>query len=303
MIKSILFMPFPFHIAKPIIKGFYPIVQILLKFFPGLENELEEAESQINAKDYLGGALFTFCVYFLFFIVILGSWATRTNQLDKVSIRFAILAFTSILSFSIFFYILLVPRWIVSRKKAELERNLLFATRHLMIQTNAGVPLFDAMVSISEEYGNSNLDYGEVSKEFKKIIKEVKSGKDLAKAFEESATRNPSQYYRRIIWQLSNAHLSGANMGTVLKDMVGFLSDEQRIMIRNYGSQLNPLSLFYMLTCIIAPTMGVIFLMISSTFVDVPVNEMTFGTIILFLVIMQMMFIGLIKSRRPTVAL
>lgn len=303
MIKTIPLMPFPFKVAKPIIKGFYPVAEIALKFFPGLKLELQEAESKLKARDYLGGAIFSFCFYFLVFIIMLGGWARRTGQLDDVGIRLTIVAFTLLVSGAIFFYTMLIPRWIVSKKKGELERYLLFAARHLMIQTNAGVPLFDAMVSVSEKYGDANLDYGEVSTEFKRIIKEVKSGKDLGKAFDESASRNPSPYYRRIIWQLSNAHNSGAAIGPVLKGVVDFLSDEQRIMIRDYGSQLNPLALFYMLTCIIAPTMGVIFLMIASTFVEVPVNEMTFGVIALFLVVMQMMFIGLIKSRRPTVAL
>ena len=80
-------------------------------------------------------------------------------------------------------------------------------------------------------------------------------------------------------------------------------SEEQRIMIRDYGSQLNPLALFYMMVCIIAPTMGLIFLMVASTFVQLDLSDLSFVAITLVLVLMQVMFIGLIKSRRPRVAI
>lgn len=120
---------------------------------------------------------------------------------------------------------------------------------------------------------------------------------------EDSAVRNPSPYYRRVLWQLANANKAGANIGYVLRDVVEFLSNDQRIMIREYGSQLNPLALFYMFTCVIAPTMGLIFLAITTIISSIPVNEAMFIAILMFLGVFQMMFIGLIKSRRPVVAI
>lgn len=301
--ESVPMMPFPYKLARPLIHGFNPISSFLVKFFPSLDSELEEIGSKLESKDYLGGALISFSVYFLSVLFLLGTWAFRTELLSDTKTRLLILLISFIFAFSIFFYTMLFPRWTSTKKKEELERNLLFATRHLMIQTNAGVPLFDAIVSISEEYGDPNFDYGGISKEFKKIIKEVRSGKELTESLEDSAKRNPSPYYRRVIWQLANSNKAGANVGSVLKDMVEFLSDEQRISIRNYGSQLNPLALFYMLTCVIAPTMGLVFLMIMSTFVDIPITEVTFAVILILLMIIQIVFIGLIKSRRPKVAL
>ncbi len=303
MTESVPFMPFPYKVAKPLIHGFIPVSSFLVKFFPSLDSELEEIGSKLESKDYLGGALVSFLTYFSVIFLLLGMWAFRLELLGDLGTRLLILLISFMFAFAIFFYTMLFPKWTSTKKKDELERNLLFATRHLMIQTNAGVPLFDAMVSISEEYGDPNFDYGGISREFKKIIKEVRSGRELTEALEDSARRNPSPYYRRVVWQLANSNKAGANIGTVLKDMVEFLSDEQRISIRNYGSQLNPLALFYMLTCVIAPTMGLVFLMIMSTFVDIPITEITFAVILVLLMVIQILFIGLIKSRRPKVAL
>jgi len=303
MIDTIPLMPFPFKVVKSIIRGFYPISVFLVKFFPTLEMDLEEANSKLTAKDYLSGALLTFTFYALVLGFIMGAWAYRNELLGDVGLRLTIVGVALFVAGFIFLYSMIFPKWKIGKKKGELERNLLFATRHLMIQTNAGVPLFDSIVSVSEEYVNVDLDYGAISKEFQRIVKEVRSGKELTDSLEESAARNPSTYYRRIIWQLANANKAGSDIGRTLKESVAFLSDEQRISIRAYGSQLNPLALFYMLMCIIAPTMGLILLMIASTFVDIPVNEITFAVILIFLVVIQIMFIGLIKSRRPKVAL
>jgi pilus assembly protein TadC len=301
--KQIPLLPLPYGPLSKLSHGFYPLSSFLLKVLPSMEMELEGAKSQFDGKEYISGALLTFTIYFIGIGAILVTWAFRNELIDDLKIRLAIFSISFIISLAIFMYILAYPKWKSSKVKLEVEKNLLFAARHLMIQTNAGVPLFDSIVSISEEYDDENLNYGAISKEFRKIVREVKSGKELTVALEESAVRNPSQYYKRAIWQLANANRAGANMGFVLKDIVEYLSSEQRIMIRNYGSQLNPLALFYMFTCIIAPTMGIIFLAIIVTIAGTPINDFVFITILVLLAIAQIVFIGLIKSRRPTVAL
>jgi flagellar protein FlaJ len=195
------------------------------------------------------------------------------------------------------------PRLAIYHATRSIERNLLYATRHLMIQTSAGVPLFDSIVSISEQYGDSRLDYGAISTEFQKIIKEVRGGKELTQALEDSASRVPSNYYRRLLWQLANASKAGANVGFVLRQMMEYLSDEQRVMIRDYGSQLSPLAIFYMLAAIIAPTMGMIFLVIITTLVNIKVDATILGSVLVLVLVVQMVFIGIIKSKRPLVSL
>lgn len=301
MASIIPLLPFPYKSIRSLIRGFYPVSSRLLTFTPGLKNDLSQIKSKFSAEDYLSGALIAFITYFVSVGSLLVIWGFKNNFLD-VKGRLIILSVSSTISLAIFFYILIFPKWSYNKQKRELEKNLLFVVRHLMIQTSAGVPLFDAIVSVSKNYGDSNLDYGRISDEFRVIVKEVKSGANLTEALENSAKRNNSIYYRRIIWQLANANKSGANVGTILRDTIEFLSDEERIAVRSYGSQLNPLAMFYMLVCIIAPTMGLIFLIIASTFIKLPINDWLYPIILVFLIFIQIMFIGLIKSRRPTVS-
>jgi flagellar protein FlaJ len=172
-----------------------------------------------------------------------------------------------------------------------------------MIQTSAGVPLFESIVSISENYNEEILDYGAISAEFGKIVKEVRGGKDLTQALEDSAKRIDSNDYRRLIWQLANSNQAGANVGFVLRQMMSYLADEQRVRTRDYGSQLSPLAIFYMLVCIIAPTMGIIFLVIISALASINMTEILLALALLMSLIAQVVFIGLIKSKRPMVAI
>lgn len=92
-------------------------------------------------------------------------------------------------------------------------------------------------------------------------------------------------------------------MAPVLGDIVDFLAEEQRVEMRNYGAQLNTLAIMYLMVCIIAPTILLIFIMVISSFVDLPITETVFWLILGALVFVQYMFVGLIQNRRPVVAI
>lgn len=294
-------MPFPYKHVRKVVHGFYPVGAALEKLFPILEVELAGIDHPMSAREYLSAAIFTSLTFFLAIWLALGLFTYKTT-IANPSIRLIVLAFSLAFAMAAFVNAVLYPRWKWNKKKVDIDKNILFAARHLMIQTSAGVPLFDAIVSISEHYDNPNLDYGQVSREFQKIVKEVRSGKNITSALEESATNSPSPYYKRMMWQIANSNKAGANMGYVLRDIVDYLSSEQMIAIRNYGSQLNPLAMFYMLAGIIAPTMGLVVLTIISSISALPINEVTFAVILALLLFVQVIFIGLIKSRRPIVA-
>jgi pilus assembly protein TadC len=126
---------------------------------------------------------------------------------------------------------------------------------------------------------------------------------NLADALEDSAVRNPSYYYSRIMWQVSNAVKAGSDIGPVLSDIVDFLAEEQRIEMRSYGAQLNTLAILYLMVCIIVPTVSLIFLMVISSFISLPITDSFLYVIMGAMIFVQYMFIGLIESRRPVVAI
>lgn len=281
--------------AKQIAKPFYSWGNKLLKIFPGLSVRLEQAEIDIQPREYLAIAFFSFLFWS---ITIMFSFSIITFFISvPETFIFIIVAVSEIIGFLSFVYIILYPKLIITRKVKDLEKNLLFALRHLYIQVKSGVPLFEGLVSVS------NGNYGLVSKELEECTKKISTGREQTVALEELALKNPSLDFRRILWQITSAIKTGADLGNTLESIVQNLSDEHKVAIRRYGSQLNPLSMMYMMLAVIIPSLGITFLIIFSSFSGFAVTETVFIVIAIALAFFQFSFIGIVKSRRPAVEL
>ena len=194
-----------------------------------------------------------------------------------------------------FIYFLAYPKSIVSKRVKYLERTLLFALRSILIQIRAGVPLFNTIVSVSQA------DYGPISEEFKIVVDKVNAGSDIVASLEELAVRNPSPYFRRALWQIVNSMKSGSDVGENLSEVIRSLSKEQLVEIRRYKSVLNPLAMMYMMIAVIMPSMGVTMLIILASFPGMEKigSEQTFWALLVAIILLQVIFIGMIKSKRP----
>jgi len=289
--KTIPFVPIPVEKAKKVSKKFYWLSDKLKFLYPSLSANLVRAGIELSPREYIGIALFSAVFwFFLIFSVFLPIQMAFRSANFYLSITLAFF-----ISFMSFFYILSYPKLLLSRKLRNIEKNMLFAIRHLYIQVRSGVSLFDAMVSVSK--GN----YGLISKEFEKCVKEIATGKDEIEALEDLSFRNPSPYFRRTVWQIINSLKAGGNVGETLRIIAENLSEEQKVKIRKYGSQLSPLALMYLMLTVVFPTLGTTFLLVFATFTGISVSHLVFYLILAVLAIFQFMFIGLIKNRRPSV--
>jgi pilus assembly protein TadC len=252
---------------------------------------LRQADFKVELTEYVGlavfAAFFWAALMFPLFFVISQRFAPELSLTLGLGVAgsFALLSFV---------YIVMYPRLIVLRKIKEMEKNLLYAIRQLTVQVKSGVPLFDALVSLSEQ------DYGLLSEEIKDCVKKISAGWSSSDALDDLALRNPSPYFRRTIWQLTNAMRAGVELGDVLESMLSALIAEHRVAIRSYGSQLNPLVMLYMMLGVLIPSMGVTFLFILSSFTGLPISEVLFWLVLGVLAVFQFSFIGLVKGRRPS---
>ena len=133
------------------------------------------------------------------------------------------------------------------------------------------------------------------------MIEQVDTGTSMEAALEEISIKNPSQIFRRSIWQISNGMKGGSDIGNVLREIISNISQEQVVAIRRYGSQLNPLTLVYMMIAVIIPALGTTFLFVLSSFSSLSVSEFTFYGILASLAVLQFVYLGIIKSRRPNI--
>src|SRR3989344_113255 len=189
--------PIPFSFLPP---------KILLKFsdrfmnagvrlsraFPYLDLDLSRADMKVQPKRYLAMCLTATIFLFIFLCVVLFIFFLKFGGVYRAFI----IAF--VVSAIIFLFQLNYPKVAASKRVRKLDADLLAALRALMIQLNSGVPLFDAMVIISRQ------EFGEVSKEFREVVKKINTGYPQIEALETMALRNPSPYFRRAIWQVAN---------------------------------------------------------------------------------------------------
>lgn len=201
-----------------------------------------------------------------------------------------------IFSLFIFFIQLNYPKIYILNKSRNIEKNLVSSLQDMLVQLNSGIPLFRIMINISES------DYGEVSEEFKKITKGINSGISQIEAIEDNLKISPSKYFKRVLWQISNGMRAGSDISIVISEEIKNLGEEQTIQIQNYGNRLNPMIMFYMIIAVILPALGMTFLVITSSMLNIQggIVKGLFIVILLVITFIQIMFLGIIKFRRPT---
>lgn len=271
--------------------------RFFIKFAPKKEGKLDiylkNSGENVTKRQYLSicyrGLVFYLFIFLVLFTSILGLFAVNLFYLYGMGLA---ILFTAFLSFNQFNY----PRLFALNKKRDVEKNLIPALQDMMVQINSGVPIFEILLSIA------NSDYGQISKEFKKIVGEINSGTPQIEAMEKYGKLNTSEYFRRVLWQISNGMRAGSDISTVIKEEIKNLSKEQAIQIQSYGNKLNPLIMFYMIIAVIMPALGVTFLIITASMLNLSESliKILFAAIFFFVTFTQIMFVGLIKSRRPS---
>ena len=286
-------IPFTFsdiEILKRKSKGFIRFTSLRKS---SLEEHLKNAGVNIDKREYLSivykRGLINLLVFSVIFTSILGVMRTKYFYLFGLGASLLITLF-------ILFNQMNYPKIFSLTKQRDLEKNLIPVLQDMMVQLNSGVPIFRILANIAEA------DYGRVSAEFKKIVKEINSGVSQIDAIEKYAKLNTSKYFRRVLWQISNGMRSGSDMAIVINDEIKALSEEQSIQIQSYGSKLNPLIVFYMLIAIVLPSLGVSFLILISSLLGIEATMMKIIFFIIFgvVIFIQIMFLGVIKSRRPS---
>jgi flagellar protein FlaJ len=258
-----------------------------------LQEFLDNTDSGLTREEYLAICVRGFVNRFIVSIILLTAalFFLNINYFYLFSLGGSLL-----LSGFVLFSQLTYVRVYNSRKQKEIEKNLIPALEDMLVQLNSGIPLFSILVNISSS------DYGALSDEFKRIVRKINSGFPQVEVLEDIGDRNPSIYFRRALWQISNGMRSGSDIGIIIRESVKSLGEEQILQIQNYGNKLNPLIMFYMLITVIMPALAITFLTVITSLVNLPstLSMILFVGLGVFVIFIQIMFLGSIKSMRPS---
>ncbi len=267
---------------------FYPIAEFLAPRFPGLKKKLELADIPSTHTAFLekviGSTIIASLLLLLLSFVFLTIYQISLVWLLPLALVIILMAFN---------YFMLYPDAALVKRKKELDYEIIFAGRHIVIALKSGMPLFETFVGVSS-------GYGEVSKEFKKIVDKIIAGVPTTQAIREVAQNNPSKYFVQMTMQIANSVASGADVGDSLEAVLDQISKEQIIQLKEYSQKLTPAVMFYMLFGIIVPSIGIVFAAAVLSFI----SGGQFGSsilipIFLLIAIIQFLFLGMIESSRP----
>jgi len=223
-----------------------------------LQDYLDSTDTEINREQYLNLVIKSFLISF----VVIDVFAATVLVLLNVSHPYLLALLLAFVSAGfVFFSQRIYPKVFVTRKEKDIEKNLIPALEDMYVQLNAGIPLFSILVNISSS------GYGQLSKEFKKAVIRINAGLPQIQVLEDLGKTNPSMFFRRTLWQLSNGMKAGSDISIIIKESVKSLEQEQIIQIQNYGNKLNPLIMFYMLITVILPALAITFLTIIASLV------------------------------------
>ena len=142
---------------------------------------------------------------------------------------------------------------------SDLNQELPYALRHMGIELKSGKGLHDTLITVK------NADYGSLSREFNRVLEEVKYGKPTEESLLEMSHRVKSEGLSRTIHQIIGTLRVGGNLANSLNIIAKDISFETQIKLKEYTQKLNSFILIYTFIAILAPVVILIMLMASST--------------------------------------
>lgn len=260
--------------------------------YPDLRKKLLIAHLDKKPEEYIKEKVMS-AAYMASGVAVMTFFLMAKNRGNAAAIGFAVLSL--LLSFLLFYSFLIRHiDALIKRRAKDIDKEVLFAGRFLLVKLNTGVPLINALIEASKSYGVAN-------KYFKEIVRDIELGTSLEEALEKASYYTPSEKFKRILFQILNAVRIGIDVSDFIQSILDEISQQQLIEIQRYGKKLNSITLFYMLMAIVLPSLGVTIFIVVASLVSVQVDLVGFGAVLFFLIILQLIFLSFFKFIRPNV--
>jgi len=273
-------------------KPFRDFSKRLEVMFPDLEWNLKRAGyANVDAPLYLSIIMY---VGLSIFILLLLALVVPVAMTDGLVASYPFLLGALLLTTLVVTYLFMLPKVDINRRSRLIDNGLEYMLKDIQIQLHSGVPLFDTLVNVSRG------QYGECSKIVDGIVKEVESGRSIAEVLDDVGMWSPSEYLRKVLWQIVNAVRSGSDMVKALEAIAHDIRLDKEAKIVMYSKELNLWSLLYLMGVIIAPSMGVTLLVVLSSFVGGKyISQNLLWGVFVVVILVQMVFLTFLRAKRP----
>jgi pilus assembly protein TadC len=199
-------------------------------------------------------------------------------------------------SFLTYRYLLLSPRIAAAAVAKDIDREVLFAGRFLLIKLNSGTPLVNALIEASKSEGVAGKYFGE-------IVRDIELGTPLEEAIDRATRTSPSKHWRKILFQISNALRLGIDVSHSLESVLEDIQNDYLLQIQRYGKKLSTMTLFYLLLAIVFPSLGMTIFVVLISFTSIPLSGGFFIAVLTVVTFIQVVFLQTFRAIRPQVNL
>ena len=267
------------------------IYPFLKAFFPKIEHNLVLADSKYKTpRDYIRFSSKRALINSVLLTVISGAGLF----LYKQPLAYIIILFP-VYFILMLYYMNMYLNVLVQKRKRDIDFEIIYMLRHIIVGAKSGMPLFAVLTDISGKYGEAGVEIG-------KAIKLTTMGKTLQQSLIDVAQKTPSTYLERTFIQLSNSLSSGTDISESLSSLLKQITDEEMIQLKSYGRRLTPFTMFYMIFGIIVPSIGIVLATVMFSIMgssSMKFNGSALAMVIIILTIVQYLFLGMIKGGRP----
>ena len=261
----------------------------LFKPSPKLKKELRSAHLDIDPKKFIKRNLIASAYLAGAFSFMAFIFLSRVNNIFML-----IMIMFPFLYVMIYFFMINTPKVYILRRDRDINKDIIFATRYLLIKIESGIPLLNALIDASKGYGVGG-------KFFKEIVDDINLGKPIEKALEDAIKYNTSRPFKLVLRQILNSLKTGVDVSTSLKKLLNEITKEQEIEVKAYSRKLNSLILFYLIIACVLPSLGIAMFIVIASLMNLNISVTMLFAILFFVGVVQLFFISIIKSSKPMV--
>lgn len=268
-----------------------------VKYFDSIKSDLLRSNIGLGLSEYFYVAmfvtLFAFVIEFPTVVIIMAILL----QDPIIAFMFS-LSLTIVIVVGVFFFFYTYPSMLAGRRRKDIDAALPFVTTFMATIAASGAPMvtmFKVMVGFE--------DYGEISKEFEKIYRDVEVfGMDLVGAIRKTASRTPSEELKELLWGLENVLTSGSNVESFLREKSRLFIAEFKRRLEKYSATMSLLIEVYLTVVLV----GSIFFIIMTSLMSIIgggsnifIVFLQFLVVFVILPVVSLGFILLLKTISP----
>jgi len=258
---------------------------------PNLKGDLLRARMRITPEAFVTRSLRMGVIAGFALAAAVFFYVAKTNYPPYIALIVGLLG-----GYGTYVYLLQSPKLAAAKIANDIDKEVLFAGRFLLVKINSGTPLVNAFIEASRGYGVN-------SKYFLEIVRDIELGTPLEEAIERAMQNSPSVHWRKILFQIHNALKLGVDVTHSLEAVLDDISYDYLLQIQRYGKKLSSTTLFYLLLAVVFPSLGMTITTVLMGFTNIDLGWGFFLVVLVVVVFFQVIFMRVFNSIRPKVNL